>query len=453
MAPAAPSSAALAEIEQIVGTQNFSADAAALAAYAVDGVQPAAVARPAAQREIAEILKRCAADSLAVIPCGARTALHIGAPPASYNLALDLARMNRVIAFDPADMTLAVEAGVPLAAIEQLLAAKDQFLPLKPPRAEAATVGGTLAANLSGPTRHAYGTARDLVLGLEFVTGEGVAAKSGARVVKNVAGLDVHKLLIGSLGTLAVITSVNLRTFPQQPARETFLISCPSREAALRLRAAISASPFTLEALDFLSPGAARSLDPSEKYFPADKWVATVSAAGVESVVARIRRELDTLARDSRSEEFQSIPGAQGAALWRSVRDFPAQPVAGSAMFRCSLLPSEFAALLTAAERTAQQHQLSAAVLLRAAGVAYIALRPAASPDPAAERLAAAAAEIFRAAAQAGGRATIEACGPELKRRVDVWGAPAQDHALLRRMKTVFDPAGVLAPGRFVGGI
>jgi glycolate oxidase FAD binding subunit len=451
-----PRIATLQEIEQIVGAEHFRAEAGDCAAYEVDGVRPAGVARPGTQEQVAEIMRLCAAEGLAVIPCGARTALGIGAAATRYDLALDMTRINRIVAYEPADMTLGVEAGVRLAEVEKLLGEKEQFLPLDPPRAEEATVGGTLAANLSGPLRQGFGTARDLVLGVEFVTGEGLTSKSGGRVVKNVAGLDLHKLLIGSLGTLGVITAVNFRTFPRQRARETFVVTCGTREGALRLRAGIAASPLGLEAFEIMSPGAARLVDSEGRFLPAEGWTTVAAVTGLEPVLARSRQELERLAREARSEDVRALPGSDATELWKRMRDFPerARAVAAeTAVFKCSVLPGQFDGLVASADRIAREQGLAAAVLLRAVGIAYVAMRPGAGAGNALPRLEAACHEVFAATTQAGGRAVIERCAVELKRNISVWGPPAPDWALMRRMKAVFDPKGILSPGRFVGGM
>ena len=170
---------ALQHIERIVGTPHFISDPAALTAYDVDGISPAAAARPGSAEEVAEIVRLAAAEKIALVPCAARTALAIGAPPERYGLALDVSRLNRVIAYDPGDLTLSVEAGMCLAHIQAQLAPHNQFLPLAPPFAGECTIGGVLAANLSGPPRQFFGTAREFVVGMEFVTGEGVRTKSG----------------------------------------------------------------------------------------------------------------------------------------------------------------------------------------------------------------------------------------------------------------------------------
>ena len=169
---------------------------------------------------------------MALVATGARTKLGIGYAPSRYDLALDMTRLNKVIAYDPGDLTLSVEAGVPLAKLAQVLAEHRQFLPLAVPFANRTTIGGLIASGVDSPLRQFYGTARDFLLGMEFVTGEGVAAKSGGRVVKNVTGYDIHKLMIGALGTLGVITRVNFKTFPMPLATRGFVARFPTAENA-----------------------------------------------------------------------------------------------------------------------------------------------------------------------------------------------------------------------------
>src|SRR6266849_180639 len=160
-------------------------------------------------------------------PAAAAPSSALARPPSATT-----SRSNRVLAYDPRDLTLGVEPGVRIEDLLRVLAEQKQFLPLAVPFAERATVGGIVAANSSSPLRHAYGGVRDFCLGMEFVTGEGVISKGGGRVVKNVTGYDLHKLLVGSLGTLAVITRVNFRTFPMPQARGTFVATFSSAEAA-----------------------------------------------------------------------------------------------------------------------------------------------------------------------------------------------------------------------------
>ena len=285
-------------LAEVLGTGRVVTDRAALAEYEVDGQRPSAALRPDSVTEIAEILRFASAERLAVIASGGRTKLGIGMPPRQYDLALDASAMNRVLAYDPKDLTLGVEPGVRYADLDRCLREQKQFLPLAPAFAEAATMGGIVAAGADTPLRYGYGTARDYLLGLEFVTGEGTPSKSGGRVVKNVTGYDLHKLLVGSLGTLAIITRVNFRTFPLPREARMFAVSFAEAQSALKLCRAIAKSPLQPRLVELIDPGTARLFaSRCASHLPADHWSVIVEAAGHRDVVERHRRELEHMAR------------------------------------------------------------------------------------------------------------------------------------------------------------
>ena len=453
-------SAALQQIEKIVASANFVTDPTALAPYEVDGLRPTAVARPYSPEETAEIVRVAAAEKLAVIASGARTKLGMGAPPSQYDLALDLTRLRRVIAYDPADLTLSVEAGIRVADLQKVLGEQGQFLPFASPFAKSCTVGGVLASNATGPLRHSYGTARDFTLGMEFVDGSGTRTKSGGRVVKNVAGMDLHKLMIGSLGTLGVITSANFKTFPLPQASGTFVISYLRLAEALALRAALAASVLSPQVLDIVSPDAVPFLDSGSGPLPAERWSVIVAAGGDQRVVERHAADIEQMAAQTGADNFAALEEAARQGLWEAVRELPATLLATSkriVFWKISSLPGSFATVISEVDRTARENSLRAATLIRAAGLVYAALWPTEvdpEDDPATmNRLQRAAAQLFARSADVGARAVIEWCPLELKRRISIWGPPGEDAALMRRVKKVFDPENILSPGRFVGGI
>ena len=294
-----------ARIARRFGAENTVGSAAELAGYEVDGMRPAAAVYAKSPEEVAELLKFAALEKLAIIPCGARTKLGIGMPPTRYDVALDLSRMNRVLAYEPRDLTLGVEPGMRFSTLATTLAAERQFLPLNPPFFQRATVGGILAADSASPLRHSYGGPRDYVLGLEFVTGDGAIAKSGGRVVKNVSGYDLHKLLIGSLGTLAVITRANFKTFPTPPEQVVFVAAFDDAAAALEFCKILTQSPLGALQVDVISPDAAQIFSAhsdAEIALPALRWCVVVSAAGNSRVVERHRRELPAIAEQSKAK-------------------------------------------------------------------------------------------------------------------------------------------------------
>ncbi len=193
-------------LESLIGTSYVVTDPATRATYAVDEIIPSAVSIPTSPEQAAEVVRFAALENLALIPCGARTKLQIGLPPSRYDIALDMTALNQIVHYDPGDLTLSAEAGTPIEKLNAHLLEHRQFLPLLVPWYSRTTIGGTIASGIDSPLRQFYGTARDFLIGAEFIDGAGKLCKSGGRVVKNVTGYDLHKLLIGSLGTLAVIT-------------------------------------------------------------------------------------------------------------------------------------------------------------------------------------------------------------------------------------------------------
>ncbi len=496
--------ATLAKLEALVDAGNCFTDAESLARCTIDGCAPRACLHAITVEQVVEVVRFAAAESLAVIPYGNFQQMGLGAPPTRYDIALRV-RLDRVISYDPRDLTLSVEAGIPLNTLNRQLRERRQFLPLDSHFIGFATIGGILATNSSGPLRHAFGTARDFLLGLEFVTGEGVRTKSGGRVVKSVAGYDIHKLMIGSLGTLGIITSANFRTFPLPPVTATYLLRFTTLDDALAFRGAMAASSLQPRALDILSPEAARLLNsiapagarelskeeivqfmeqeskarrergepesfsmtlraPSPG-FSEKEWTVLVGTGGNEQVVERHRRELAPMADAARSTAFvQARPPREPFARlaeddcmeWSYVRTFSSvafhlKPAA--AVMKTNVLPGQFSEFLKAVRGIAEQHALTSAALLRAAGVVYLALVPSSPEAGAQKHLAQACTGIFSAAQRAGGSAVIEFCPAALKRAVSVWGPPRADLPLMRNLKNEFDPRGILSPGRFYGGI
>src|SRR5580693_299330 len=244
-------------LADIAGPSNVISDPAKLATFAIDNKKPSASVSPQSAAEIAEIVKFAAKEKLTMAATGARTKLGIGLPPRQYDIALDMTRLDRLVSYDPGDLTLSVEAGIPLHKLGAILAEHHQFLPLAVPYYHRTTIGGAVASGVDGPLRQFYGTARDYLLGMEFGTGEGVAAKSGGRVVKSVTGYDIHKLMIGALGTLGVITRLNFKTFPMLTASRAFMATFQTVERACGMRNRVSQSHLTPVTMEIFSPGVA----------------------------------------------------------------------------------------------------------------------------------------------------------------------------------------------------
>jgi glycolate oxidase FAD binding subunit len=426
-----------AALGEVVGRDGVSATPAARAAAAVDGREPQWVVRPRALEDVARIVALAHDEKLVVVPRGRGTALTLGAPPARLDVVLDLTGLDTILEHNPDDMTATVQVGVTAGALAARLAGHRQMLPLDPPGWSERTLGGIAATGASGPLRVRYGTMRDLLLGVRFVQADGVLTWGGARVVKSVTGYDIPKLLVGSLGTLAVLGELTLRLHPLPEAEATCLVSVASFEEAARLAATIVDStlqPNRLELLDAAArvasglPAAAAGLVVS---FGSVEAAVRAQQAAVAAAARRVGARVDTA----------------GPAFWRTYDRMLAQT--GTTRLR----------IATLATRVAETVAEARAALAGAGGVALTACAPLGvvrvaveGGDPA--RLAGAVERLRAFIAGDGGSVVIERGTPALRARVDPWGpvaGPALE--LMRGLKQEFDPQGTLNPGRFVGAI
>ena len=451
----------------IAGPANVLSDSAELAACEVAGAAPTAVVQPGSAEEVAEIVKFAGAEKLAVVPMGARTKLSLGLPPRQYDLALDLARLNRVVAYDPGDLTLSVEPGITLRDLAEALAEHRQFLPIEAPFASRATIGGTIASGVDTALRQMYGTARDYVLGMEFVTGEGVLAKSGGRVVKNVTGYDIHKLMIGALGTLGVITKINFRTFPVPAFTRAFAANFESAERAIELRHRIARSPFRPLSVEALSPStgallsseaAARTVqDPiPANLFSSHHWTFLTILAGNERTLDRAEREIRQMAEECGNDRFTALERediARASARLREFLPIALESTPAATIVKMAVLPTRIKEALDAAAKAAETNSLPWAAMARGLGTIYFALLPDERTDETRRRAIQATDQILRECTAIGGNGAIPWCPAEWKGALKVWGPGRGDLDQMRKLKMAFDPQGVLAPGRFMGGL
>ncbi|MGH7246913.1 MAG: FAD-binding oxidoreductase, partial [Pseudomonadota bacterium] len=239
----------------IVSESRVSSDAAACAAFAIAGKVPVQVVYPTSAAEVAAVLRHCADHDLAVIPCRNSTKLGIGNPPRRYDVALSLKEMNHVWYYEPADLVVSVEPGMKFGDLQHFLGRNRLWLPLDPPGGSRASIGGILAANACGPLRLRYGGPRDMVLGMKIATTEGKIIKTGGRVVKNVAGYDLAKLLIGSYGTLGVIVEATFKLYPLPAEVARFALTAETLEKARQLRRAIQQSPLRPQRMVLVDAG------------------------------------------------------------------------------------------------------------------------------------------------------------------------------------------------------
>lgn len=387
--------------------------------------------RPDSAQALADELRSAAEAGRTLELGGTFSKRTLGGPVAPADAVVSTAALNRLLAYEPADLTLSVEAGMPWRELEQTLSANGQMLPLDPPFGDQATVGGVVAADSSGPRRRRFGTVRDLVIGMEFATLAGKLVQSGGMVVKNVAGLDMAKPMIGSLGTLAAVVRVNFKVFPKPEAAETFLFAAADAAALFGVRDRILRGQAQPVALDLLNRRALAALDLE----PPDAFVLAAEAQGSPAVVARYRREYESLAADS-SVELSRFEGGRSVAFWGAVRRL-SEVEAGSGL--CRLRISTTHTKMPGAVGLLGD---DATILARAAnGVVYAGL-PTEAAEPLVPRL------------RSDGYVTLlEQGSDDAKKNIEAWSQPGLDFEMMRRLKAAFDAKNLLNPGRLYGKI
>jgi glycolate oxidase FAD binding subunit len=385
----------------------------------VDGVEPGRTARPGCVEEVQAIVR----EGRPLVATGLGAHLDVGAPPRAVDVLVQLDRLDRIVDHQAADMTVTVEAGCPLAALQETLGRAGQWLPIDPPGPEATTVGGFLAADLSGPLRASQGTARDLVLGMRVVGADGALVSSGGRVVKNVAGYDLSKLHVGALGTVGVIVEATFRVRPR-PEREAALVIPSPRPADEALAVRDAVEPFWLEVA---GPGV---LDEG----PA----VVVGLAGIAAEVDHAAALLSGRFPPARRLD-------DGAGLRARLARFDVEPAA--AMLTAAALPADTGAVMDAVDAAARGTGAGVRMVAHAGnGVVRVAVAEPGHVGSLLERLRPQVTEM-------GGSVVVRRAAAAVKRDLDVWGDVGPGLPLMRTLKAAFDPQGIFAPGRFVGGL
>jgi glycolate dehydrogenase FAD-binding subunit len=450
-------------MEATVGAEFVRTDSGAVARYVVDGVSPKMIARPENAAQAAEVVRTAMEEKLGVIACGARSAMGVGMPPTDYDVALDMTRLTGIAGYDAGDLTVSVNAGMPLAELTRVLAEHKQFLPLEVPFSEKATIGGAIACGLDSPLRQFYGAPRDFLIGAEFVDGTGAQAKSGGRVVKNVTGYDFHKLLNGSLGTLAVVTRLNFRTYPVPAARRGFLASFADDLGTLKFAKQIAASALTPIVVEMLSPECAGLLfaryAPFASFCAAQsrgEWTLCVGFEGSGEVCERYARELARMAREAAAQNAVAMHDEQFAAMLEILREAPVtmrDAAADAVVMRFAALPSQLGDLLRAVRSFAGSSWMTAPVLARSESVVYMALLPRAGDDTVPKQMEYFWQSVGSLRSKLEFRGSMVFCPAKWKAALNVWEHVDFDLEMERRVKKAFDPNGVFARGRFVGGM
>lgn len=414
-----------------LGAAAVAADPAVLQAHAVDGVVPRAVCSPQSPEQIAAVLRICSDAGVAVTPWGGGTMMSLGNIPRRLDVVIRTAPLAALGEHDSANLTATMGAGMTLAAVQEHLSERGQFLPFDPPRSDRATVGGVVAAAANGPRRMFYGGVRDLVIGMKMALAGGEQIKAGGKVVKNVAGYDMCKLFTGSLGTLGIITEVTCKVMPL-PERVLTVAARGDLAVTFRLVDALFASVLQPSAIAVLAPNVAEGMASD-----GTGAVAAVAVEGFTEAVDRHVRDISGMARAA-GLSLELLTGAGHDGIWASIREFP-MPRPGEAMVRLTVPAGSVA---SAVEEILRVGIADRFIAHAGSGTVWVAVDGPRAP----------AAFTRLAAIGSGhrGHAVLTGAPAEVKRGLDVWGPAPPALGIMTEIKRRFDPRELLNPGRFV---
>ena len=410
-------------LRAILGSQNLRI---ASASDAVSGAFPQFVAEPDDENQLAAALSMANEAGIAVVPRGGGTKLDWGNPPKKAELILSTARLNRIVEHAWADLTVTVEAGCILQSLQNTLAQHGQRLAFDTLWPERATIGGVLSTNDSGALRLRFGALRDLIIGVTIALPDGTLASSGGKVVKNVAGYDLPKLVTGAYGTLGVITRAVFRLHPLPHAAKSFSFTAETFTAVQQHILAIQDSQLAHTSLQIRC--AAGELPGADILFEA-----------TDAGLAAQESQLSKLLGSTRLEQFSET-------IWNARQDLWNSPTNHTLLAKISLLPTDIGKTLDSLKSLGDSRKVDWQIVLQATGVGMLRLE--AKPTQ-----LVGAVEQLRTQLQSRGGALIVLRHPQGLLSLDAWGDAGDGVPLMRSVKHQLDPKNTLNPGRFVGSI
>lgn len=449
--------ALLTRLEGLVGAARVWAEAPHTEAFAIDGCAPTVVVRPETVEQAAEVVAFAGRERLALVPWGQATQMHLGQVPQRYDVALSLAGLTRVIDYDIANLTVIAEAGLPLRDVYKLSVPERQFLPLGFP-GTMASLGGLLVTNTSGVKRARYGGVRDLLLGTRVVLPDGALVRYGGRVVKNVAGYDMNKLFVGSLGVFGVVLETTYRLAALPEADRLLAVVFPDLAPAVAAAAAIQGSQLLPSALMLCSTEATAACDALQSLPLRPPQVALVANFdGMYEAVERQLRDSQQLCRQHGGTDHTVCTGEDLFHFWEFQEAWRAAPAASAParlQIRLGTLPTAVVATLQGLTTApACFSPVRPWLVDYTSGQIFVHFPlPQACTDDMLLVVRHWLQQLRVQLRDQHGYCVVEYAPTALRPQLEVWGeSPGQ--SLLRLYKQRFDPHAVLNPGRYVAGL
>ncbi|MFH1057177.1 MAG: FAD-binding oxidoreductase [Pseudomonadota bacterium] len=455
----------LKQLESICGAKGVISDAESLKAYAVDGIAPQLAALPETLKQAAEVIKLAGGTKTPLAILGGGSLSDLGGRIQAAQVVLSTRRLDKIIDMDVENLTVTAQAGVRIGDLQDLLGGLDNrcffpvdsslknaadymcssreykgaYVPLDPPLAKMATMGGIVASGVTGPMRLRHGLPRDLVLGVRFITAQGEIIGMGGKVVKNVSGYDVSKLMVGSLGSLGLVAEMTVRLLPLPEVSGVLVMAFKDLGSATAAAAEVAGGKLLPTALEVIN---APAMQMALSDAPAGAWCVAAGQAGFSEDVEREKTDLTALA-GRHGGQAMVLDAEAARAFWTALGDRPLTD--GALRLKASYPISGAAAFLQAADALGAGAAVSVSMGL---GSALAHLLPAAATE-----LTQAANALRAKAVALGGTLVVQAGAPELKDAVGAWGPARPDWGLMMHIKRELDPDLLLNRGRFLGGL
>ncbi len=410
--------------------------------WAVCGRVPQAVVFPESEEQVAEVLSLSSEEGWQCIPGGRGSWLHGGQPPQGVDVVVSTERMNDISAYEPADLFIEARAGAEFDALERRTLECRQWLALDPPGGERGTLGAMVAVGAAGPLQAGFGSPRDQVLGATLVTGDGRVLGLGGRVVKNVAGFDLLKLVTGSWGTLGMITSVTMRLHPVPASDRTLLFKAADVVEGAALACRLAQTPLSLAAVELLVPGDGESGEGASSPLVAVRILESVDGVDEAERVVSERAGMPP---------FQQLQGEKSAAIFANVR---AMEDGAELVVRLSLLPSRLPELVEMTSRLSGLYEPTAGWGMRMAahahtGVLRVMIAKLTRSDDGLDQATVVLGVLRRSLEAEGGSLVVSQGPPEIVESMGAWGESGPAAPFTTGIQAAFDPASILAQGRF----
>lgn len=415
--------------------------------FSIDGQAPSKVLTPRDANDLAEMLKECNLQKIAVTPWGGGTLQHLGNSPSRMEVVVRTTALDQVIEYEPTDLTVTVQAGITLKHLSDTLGAHNQFLPVDVPLPEKSTVGGVLAAGAYGPMRLRYGPPRDFTLGLMTATVDGTIVKSGGKVVKNVAGYELTKVLIGSFGTMGIITEATFKIFPLPQCESTLLASFAHLYEACEVVTELWQLPTPPLAIELLDSTLAQQVELNSS----GQWLVAARFGGSQAVVDAARDKSAQRVHTHNCVALNFTEDVEG--VWHTIAHLPAHlrdAKPDTLVLRASVPPKELQSLVRMALSIASAQGLGKPLFSAHAASAIAHVRVDFSDAKVLEYIRQLRINLIGLR----GHLLIESAPKAMKDELGAWEPiDSASLRLMRAIKNQFDPNNILNPGRFAGGI